>query len=642
MNGFTRRDFCRGVSAGAIATTAFAGAGCGASKGGDAGPVPAFDVLVYGATPAGIAAALAAAANGSSVLLAEPTARIGGLVTSGLSHTDFRTFEALTGAFLQFSQRVLAAYVREYGAGSPQAATCMRGTQAEPKVNLRVFEAMRAEYPRITVWREAALAGVESDGEAAARRIRAVRVTRGAKPAESVAARYVIDASYEGDLMAAAGVPFRVGREGRDEYGESLAPERPDDQLQGYNFRLIATRDPSNRVSPSQPDGYRREDFAGVIPLLQDGRLKGVFGYPNDFIYKAQIPVLPNGKYDINDVSHSAVRLSLPGENLGWPRGDAASRAKIFAEHLRWNTGLLWFLQNDSAVPAKFRDEAREWGWCRDEFAETQHLPPQLYVREARRMRGLRIYTQADSAHAPGDARAVLHRDSIAAGDYGNNCHGTAHEGPRIGGKHTGEFYQKVAPYQVPFATLLSKEFTNLLVPVAASSSHVGFCALRLEPIWMSLGEAAGIAAALALRQSQAGNSGFPVQRVAPSAIQEHLWRRGAATIYVSDVPPDHADFAAVQWWATAGGLHGLAPTPPDEQLRGKNIVGQYFEAFPFHAAGLELPLDAETRERWMGLSRQMGLDAASLPAAGSRGDWIRTAFSLREQPKETAVAAPG
>jgi hypothetical protein len=644
MVSFTRRDFGRHAAARALSATGIAtlaGVGCGGSKDRATFPESGFEVLVYGATPAGIAAALAAAAFGSSVLLAEPTARIGGMVTSGLSHTDFRTFEALTGAFFHFSQRVLAAYVRQYGPNSPQATSCLRGTQAEPKVNLHVLEAMLAEYPRITVWRNAVLAGVERNSVSTPRQIRAVRLARGGRPAESVPARYVVDASYEGDLMAAAGVPYRVGREGRNEYGESLAPELPDKELQGYNFRLIATKDPSNRVPPAQPQGYRREDFAGVIPLLEDGRLKGVFGYPSDFIYKAQIPALPNGKFDINDVSHSAVRLSLPGENRGWPEGDAASRAKIFAEHLRWNTGLLWFLQNDSAVPARFRDEAREWGWCRDEFSETQHLPPQLYVREARRMLGLRIYTQADSAHTPGDARAVLHRDSIAAGDYGNNCHGTGHEGPRIGGKHTGEFYHPVAPYQIPYPTLLPKEFTNLLVPVAASASHVGFCALRLEPIWMGMGEAAGVAAALAHHHRQTGASPFPVQNVAVSAIQEELWRRRAATIYVSDVPPGHADFAAVQWWATAGGLHGLAPTPPGNQLRGKNIVGQYFEAFPFHGADLQKPLDPATRERWRVLARQIGIDTASLPASGSRGDWIRAAFALRSQARETGAASP-
>ncbi|MCW5965089.1 MAG: FAD-dependent oxidoreductase [Bryobacterales bacterium] len=579
------------------------------------------DVVVYGATPAGIAAALAAARGGCTVLLVEPTATLGGLVTSGLSHTDFRTFESLSGTYLRFTQRVLAYYRKAYGRDSAQARDCMRGTQAEPKVNLLVFEEMLAEAPSITVWREANLAGVETLASGDTRRIATVRLETTGKAARVVAAKAFVDASYEGDLMAAAGVPFRVGREGREEHGESLAPEQPDGQLQGYNFRLIATRKSQNRVPVQRPDGYQREDYVAVIPLLLNGRLKGVFGYPNDFIYKAQIPTLPNGKYDINDVSHSAVRLSLPGENLRWPKGDIAARREIFENHLRWNTGLLWFLQHDPTVPAKFQQEALGWGWCKDEFVSTAHLPPQLYVREARRMQGQRIFAQGDSAHAPGDARAVLHRDSVAAGDYGNNCHGTDHEGPRIGGKHTGEFYHPVPPYQIPYPTLLPREVTNLLVPVAASASHVGFCALRLEPIWTSLGDAAGTAAALAVRAEAA------VQAVPVSALQVQLRKDGAATIYVSDVPPGHPDFAAVQWWGIAGGLHGLTPTPDAQHLRGKNIVGQYFEAFPHHQAALNRRLENATRERWRALASSLLPDISGLPKTGTRGAWIRAAF---------------
>lgn len=585
------------------------------------------DVAIYGATPAGIAAALAAGQDGSRVLLIEPTAHIGGLVTSGLSHTDFRTFEGLTGAYLRFSRRVLAHYETTYGAESAPVRECFRGTQAEPRVNRLVFEQMLAERPSITVWRNAPLERVNVAGGGEQRRIVSAAFAEQERPAREVSARVFVDATYEGDLMAAAGVAYRVGREGRDEYGESLAPEKADGQLQGYNFRLIATRVAENRVAPQRPDGYRREDYEAVIPLLEDGRLKGVFGYPNDFVFKAQIPSLPNGKYDINDVSHSAVRLSLPGENLGWPEGDAAARRRIFAVHLRWNVGLLWFLQNDPAVPPRFRDESLAWGWCKDEFPDNGHLPPQLYVREARRMVGRRIFTQADSAHAPGDARARLHRDSIAVGDYGNNCHGTAHEGPRIGGRHVGEFYNPVPPYQVPYATLLPRDVANLLAPVAASASHVGFCALRLEPIWMSLGEAAGIAAVLAVR------SGSTVQQVPVSAIQDRLWTLGAATIYVSDVPPGHPDFAAVQWWGTAGGFHGLASTPNPPDLRGKNIIGQYFEAFPHHAADLESPLEGVTRGRWRNLAGELGIPAESLPSAGTRRSWIQAAFRRRPRP---------
>lgn len=601
-------------------------------------PTTQADVLVYGGTPAGIAAALGAARSGCQVLLVEPTAKIGGMLTSGLSHTDFRTFEAITGTFLRFTQRVQAHYEASFGKDSEQARMCFRGTNAEPKVNLQVLEQMLAEEGNVRVLRNSPLLEATTSGTDERNWISGIRVKNKDGASRRLQARVFVDASYEGDLMAASGVAFRVGREGRDSFGESLAPETADSQLQGYNFRLIATRDPALRVQPARPDGYQREDYAAVVPLLGSGRLKGVFGYPSDVIYKAQIPPLPNGKYDINDVSNGIVRLSLPGENLGWPEGDGTTRARIYAEHLRWNTGLLWFLQNDEAVPEPFRKEAREWGWCRDEFEDSAHLPPQLYVREARRMQGQRTFTQADSAHAPGDARAILHRDSIATGDYGNNCHGTAHEGDRIGGRHTGEFYQPVAPYQIPYATLLPREVSNLLVPVAAGSSHVGFCALRLEPIWTSLGDAAGIAAALAVeagiaalrlgsQPSYAGGAELahlPVQTVSTKAVQRKLWAMGAATIYFSDVLPGDANFAANQWWGTMGGFHGLFSTPDRKQLRGKQIIGQYFEAFPYHAAEPGKPVDEATAARWLALANELAIGTSGLAPGLTRSEWIR------------------
>lgn len=577
------------------------------------------EVVVYGATPGGIAAALAAARGGRNVLLVEPTRRIGGMVTNGLSHADFRTFESLTGAYLRFTQRVDARYAEKFGADSPPARGCFRGTHAEPRINLEVFEAMIEEQPRIRLVRDLRLAELEVSG----RRILSARFLP-PKGAPLVArADVFVDGTYEGDLMARAGVKYRVGREARSEYGEALAPERADGQVQGYNFRLIMTRDPENRVTPVAPPGYRREDFAELLPLLADGRVKRVFCDSTGGLYKAQNPPLPNGKFDVNDVSRAPVRLSMPGENGEWPDGDAAVRRRIFDAHLRHNVGMLYFLQNDEAVPAPFREEAREWGWCRDEFEEGGHLPGQLYVREARRMVGGHVFTEKETDHAPGDARAILRTDAIVMGDYGPNCHGTAHEGPRFGGKHAGEFYKPVVPYQVPFGVLVPRDVENLLVPVACSASHAGFCALRLEPIWMSLGQAAGWAAHLAVTGRTS------VQRVSVSRLQRVLHADGSATIYASDVPPGSPDFAAVQWWGTAGGLHGLAPAPETPGLRGANITGQYYRAFPGHEAGLEQPLGTNARLRWMELARHMGLVDEDLSRAQTRGDFIRRAWAL-------------
>ncbi len=570
--------------------------------------VPAADVVVYGATPGGIAAAVAAAKDGMKVSLVEPTGMIGGLATSGLSHTDFHSFESLSGSFADFARRVEAHYVKTYGADSPQVRDCFRGTFGEPKVNLLAFEAMLSGHGNISVIKGAGLKTVAMDGN------RITSATFTGKDGElTLTAPGFIDATYEGDLMAAAGVPWRTGREGRAEYGEPLAPEHADSQLQAYNFRLIMTDVPENRVPVEMPAGYRREDFLPLIPVLESGAIRKVFGYPSQCIFKAQTPPLPNGKYDINDVSGGLVRLSLPGKNTGWPRGRAEERAAIFAEHARDQIGLLYFLQNDGAVPARFRDEARRWGLCKDEFPETGHLPPQLYVREARRMRGMHVYVQEDSAPAPGDARARFFHDAVAMGDYGNNCHGTFHEGPRFGGKHTGEFYNPVPPYQIPYGVIVPDKVENLLVPVAASSSHVGFCALRLEPIWMSLGQAAGHAAAMVVGDAH------HVRAIDVAALQEKLIAERSALAYFGDVPLDSADFPAAQWWAAQGGFHGIDPA--QKNVRGPKIHGQYNHAAPGHEAKLDAPLDGGLRERWLALAKSRGVDEGRLAAAATAPD---------------------
>lgn len=590
------------------------------------------DVVIYGATPGGIAAAVAAAKGGRSVLLAEPTIRIGGMTTNGLSHPDFRAFEALTGTYAEFVRRTLAYYRETYGPGSQQAKDSFRGTHAEPKVALQLFREMLAEHPRIAVKTEWTLVNAHTRGPAGDRTVRAARFRDAAGDEHVYEGKIFIDASYEGDLIAAAQIAYRTGIESRDEYGESAASADSARDLQGYNFRFIMTAVPENRLPVAAPKGYRRELFTPLLELIAEGKIKQAFGgyTDRDNIVKLVIPVLPNGKRDTNDVTNGHVRLSLPGEQLLWPEGDAAARQRIYDEHLLWNAGLIYFVQNDPAVPAAIREPARAWGWCKDEFPETGGIPPQLYVREARRMVGLRIFTQHDTRHAEGDARAVLHRDSIAIGDYGHSSHGTSHEGPRIGGKRHGEGPRVVhAPYQVPYGTLVPKDVRNLLAPVPVSSSHIGFCALRLEPIWASLGQAAGHAAHLALAAGEKGD----VRTLDVPALQRRLHADGAATIYVGDVLTGHADFAAVQWWGALGGLHGLAPRPAGA-LRGPQIEGQHSQGWLNHDVKLEAPLDAALAAKWRALAVANNVPASRLPTDNGRvkrGEFIRAAFSAAQ-----------
>ncbi len=575
------------------------------------------DVVVYSATPGGIAAAVSAAKGGMDVTLVEPTHRIGGLTTSGLSYSDFRSFEALTGFFREFADRVRRHYVETYGPDSRQVKDCWRGTLGEPEVNRRVFAAMLEEQG-VKVARGRSLARLEfSDWRRGRRRIQAA-VLRSSKGKElRVEAGAFIDASYEGDLMAMAGENFHVGRESRSQYGEPMAGDkqgRGDGQVQGYNFRFIMTQVESNKLMAPRPEGYRREDFAGVLRHFESGRLKKVFSPQRDGIFRAHLPMMPNGKTDVNDTPHAPVRLSMPDVNDGYPNGGPEERARIVARHRYYNVGLIHFLQNDPAVPAPMRADARSWGFCRDEFPETGGISPRLYIREARRMIGQRVFTGRDTLQAPGDARGTLHADSIAIGDYVHNCHGTGRTGSRFDGKHDGEFYKPVPPYQIRYGVIVPQKTSNLLVPVACSASHFGFGALRLEPIWTSLGQAAGWAAALSVSRS------VDVQDINVPDLQRKLHSDGSATIYVSDAPPESPDFAAVQWFGTKGGLHGLNP---DKQPRAAHIAGQYCEAHPGHAVELDKALAAPARERWQKL-----LPLKNAATAKTRGDWIRSAFA--------------
>ncbi len=289
-----------------------------------------------------------------------------------------------------------------------------------------------------------------------------------------------------------------------------------DGQVQGYNLRLIMTEVESNKIMPEAPQGYNRDDFTAALAHFESKRIQRVFSDGHDGIYRAHLPNLPNGKADINDTPKAPIRLSMPDINDAYPQGDATTRAEIVRQHYYYNIGLLYFLQNDPAVPEAIRTDARRFGWCKDEFQETRGIPPQLYIREARRLIGQHVFTGRDTAQLDGDARAILHTDSIATGDYIHNCHGTGRVGSRFEGQHVGEFYKVIQPFQVPYGVIVPQKCENLLVPVACSASHFGFGALRLEPMWCSLGQAAGWAATLSIQTST------PVQNIDVQGCNEN------------------------------------------------------------------------------------------------------------------------
>ena len=278
--------------------------------------------------------------------------------------------------------------------------------------------------------------------------------------------------------MAMAGESHHSGRESRSHFGESLAGDaegQADGQVQGYNFRYIMTREPANRVMPQKPANYRREEFQEALEHLVGGKVNRVFVSGFDGIYRFHDPGLPNGKFDINDAPGSPVRLSLAGFADEWPDGSAETRRRISNSIVTINWDCSGFCRTIPPSAESLQGPAREWGFCRDEFVESDHLPPKIYVREARRMSGQYVFTQRDTEQIPGDVRTAVQRDSIAVLDYMLNCHGTGHEGPRFGGTHTGQFFKPIAPPQVPYGVIVPAINDNLLVPVACSSSHVGF-----------------------------------------------------------------------------------------------------------------------------------------------------------------------
>ena len=384
------------------------------------------------------------------------------------------------------------------------------------------------------------------------------------------------------------------------------------------------TREEGNKLPAPKPAGYDRAMFLPLLALYAEGRLDRVFGEQGQkAIYKVQPPFLPNGKTDINDMSHGLVRLSMPDINDAYPSADGAGRRRIVEEHQRYQLGMLYFLQNDDAVPARIRDDARSWGFCKDEWPENHHLPEQLYIREARRMTGLHVFTQNDTKFSPDDVRLPLKEDSIAIGDYSHNCHGTGRTGTRFDGRHTGEFYQRNAPFQIPYGTIVPNEVANLLVPVAVSSSHVGFGALRLEPTWTAMGHAAGLAAHLALAMDTPD-----VKKTSIKRLQRLLHETGAATVYVSDVRPGSADFAAVQWLAQRGAFHHQKTPPEGKQPEWGKLFGQYCPPYPFHDARLDDPMDDTTYTNWVRLCPP-GVIEPSFPVQGPRRDYVRDLFKI-------------
>lgn len=607
-----------------------------------------YDLVVYGATFPGIAAAINAAKYDHSVALVEEYDQIGGLMTGGLSNTDLISFESLSGTFLDYTQRVVDYYTQKYGPDSPQVEECHFGIHAEPHVTLQIFREMLAEYPSIKIYLnhrlEEVVLGMPDNN---LRHITAAKfINLENSETLELSGRMFVDATYEGDLAAYAGAEYRIGRESRQEYGEPLAGHifyqngrilngstgEGDQRVQGYNFRVIMTNKPENRRLIDLPDNYQREEYLPMAKVLQEEKVSQVFVEKSrDGVLRAQM--IPNQKADVNDIKNAPVRIALLGENYAYPDGSPEVRAEIVEDHREHILGLLYFLQNDDAVPEKYRKEAREWGLAKDEFVDNDNFPTRLYIREARRIMGEYVFTQHDINPIRGTLIGQPQRNSIAIGDYALNCHGV--QPPSLySSVAEGDYNFIPPPYQIPYGVIVPLGFSNLLVSVAVSSSHVGFSGLRLEPIWTNLGQAAGLAAHLALLQDIA------VKEVNVDELQSLLHQTKAKTTYISDLDTDSPLFEAAQYLGVRGYLHDvytLDTAAMVDTTTYRSIWGtQYAYAYPFHELKPELEVAPKLAERWMQRLGEADLrkqaEAYLSESSPTRGEFLLKIYELENK----------
>ncbi len=473
-----------------------------------------YDIVVVGGTPGGIMTAVAAAREGKSVAILERTSHIGGLPANGLGATDIATRNATTGLFREFTKRVNKYYINQYGENSPQAKDCSDGFHFEPSVAERVFAEMLEEHnDRIDV-----LTGRQFDAEPcnlvmsdeSIQTIYILNRINGER--EKYTARIFVDATYEGDLGAAAGVPFRVGREGKNEFGEpgagrvyeywkSLPSEgstgEADNAVQAYNYRLCLTNVPENRISIARPDVYDRNEYVSLVEDVWTGRntLKSMINVTDSMLEAnrrhiasgnptmlpgdswgirkiSSMVTLPNGKADANNQHAAFISTDLPEENWPWPTSSWEWRDK-FAERLRnYTLGLLWFVQNDSELPEHFREAAKEWGLAKDEYADNDNFPRQVYVREGRRFEGMYFFTAKDALPVSEGERPPIHPTSITASHYALDSHAARKR--ETGRAHLDGFISyPTMPYTVPYGVIVPKTIKNLLLPVPVSGSHI-------------------------------------------------------------------------------------------------------------------------------------------------------------------------
>jgi hypothetical protein len=507
-----------------------------------------FDIVVYGGTSSGIIAAIQANRMGKSVALIEPSQRLGGLTTGGLGATDIGNKDAIGGLARDFYHRIWKHYQNptawsqetseSYHSGHANFVSTDTMWSFEPHVASHVYRKWLAEagIRPLVGQRLDREHGVKKNGP----RIESITMESG----RTFAAKMFIDATYEGDLMAAAGVKYHVGREANRVYKETIngvqaklnvknhrfpkpvdpyvkpgdpasgllrgiqATQLPDDGsgdklVQAYCFRLCTTDVPTNRRAWPKPADYDESRYELLLRNFEAGDDRAPW-HPLG---------MPNRKTDTNN--NGAFSTDFIGGNYDYPEADYATRETIIAAHRSYQQGLLWTLANNPRVSAKVRAEFQRLGIAKDEFVENGNWPTQLYVREARRTIGPYVMTE----HNCRGTRVA--EDSIGLGAYGMDSHNcqryvtTDGHVQNEGDVQAGGF----KPYPISYRAITPKadECTNLLVPVCLSSSHIAYGSIRMEPVFMILGQSAATAAALAI------DNGTTVQALDYEQLQQRL-----------------------------------------------------------------------------------------------------------------------
>ena len=495
------------------------------------------DIVIYGGTSAAVTAAVQAHQLGKSVIIVSPDTHLGGLTSGGLGWTDAGKKSSVGGLSLEFYQRIRQHYdqpeawrqqsLEEFRAiGRSKSRNSPKDDAMwifEPHVAEAVFEQYISEN-NIEVLRDAWLDreyGIEKDGA----RIVAITTLAG----DRIEGKIFIDATYEGDLMAAAGVSFAVGREPNATYGERangvqkdlrqhdhfftaqispykiegdptsgllprISPEpiaqngTGDKRIQAYCFRMCLTDAPENRIPFEKPEGYDPTQYELMLPLLETG-WREHFG---------KFDPAPNRKTDTNN--HGPFSTDNIGFNYDYPEANYERRREIIKDHETYQKGLMYFLANDPRVPSDVREPMSKWGLPKDEFTDNGNWSHQLYIREGRRMVGEHVMTEHDCL---GETDL---KDSIGLGSYAMDSHHTQRYVTSDGFvQNEGDAGVPIKqPYPISYRAILPKrqETTNLLVPVALSSSHIAFGSIRMEPVFMILGQSAATAGAIAIDHS--------------------------------------------------------------------------------------------------------------------------------------------